>query len=336
MGREGRIHNPKEAEAIVDTLERLTADPAYQDKTIGVIVLQGFGQTKLLQTLIEKRISATTREHHRIRVGNAASFQGDERHVILLSMVVTDPPRVAGGPRSEQQAYNVAASRAQDQMWLFYSVPPDRLRSNDLRFNLLTYMDNPPAALAAGHDIGPVRPGVRNAAFQSLFEQEVYLKLKERGYHVLPQYPAGTKHIDLVVVGARGRLAVECDGDYFHHTTREQIERDHQRDRELRRVGWRFWRVRESEFRFDADEALSGLWDELDRLDIRPADYSRPATTPTDAAPWTPLALPDGPDDSDTDETSDADGQHLAAAEVEDDVEPDSAPRTNDDMELFA
>ncbi|MET8556426.1 AAA domain-containing protein [Streptomyces sp. NPDC004959] len=300
VGRDGRIHNPREAEAIVDALEQLTSDEAYQDKTIGVIVLQGFGQIKLLQSLIEQRIPATTREHHRIRAGNAASFQGDERHVILLSMVVTDAPRAIGGARSEQQAYNVAASRAQDQMWLFHSVPPDRLKPNDLRLNLLTYMDNPPAVLAANQDIGPVRPDVRTQPFQSLFEQQVYLRLKERGYHVLPQYPAGTKSIDLVVVGARGRLAVECDGDYFHHVTRDQIDRDHRRDRELRRVGWRFWRVRESEFRFDPDEALRGLWDELDRLVIRPADYSQPATAPSGSAPWTPFDLPDEPDDGNT------------------------------------
>ena len=43
VGRESRVHNPKEAEAIVDCLARLAEDPAYQDKTMGVIVLQGFG-----------------------------------------------------------------------------------------------------------------------------------------------------------------------------------------------------------------------------------------------------------------------------------------------------
>lgn len=110
-GRESRVRNLKEAEAIVDCLARLAEDPAYQDKTMGVIVLQGFGQIKLLESLIE-RLPATMRERHQIRVGNAASFQGDERHVILLSMVVTDPPRAAGGNKSDQQAYNVAASRA--------------------------------------------------------------------------------------------------------------------------------------------------------------------------------------------------------------------------------
>ncbi|MEV6147557.1 AAA domain-containing protein [Streptomyces sp. NPDC051992] len=293
VGREIRIHNPKEAEAIVDALERMTEDAAYRDKTIGVIVLQGHGQTKYIEALIKQRIDPAVRQRHRIQVGNAASFQGAERHVILLSMVVTDPPKIAGGARYEQQAYNVAASRAQDQMWLFHSVPVDRLKPNDMRLNLITYMHNPPAALSALHDIGLVSSNVVQAPFQSMFEQEVYLRLKGRGYHVLPQYPAGTKKIDLVVVGARGRLAVECDGAYFHDTTREQIERDHQRDRELRRVGWEFYRIPESEYRFDPDEALTGLWSELNRLDIHPADFTPSAATREASAEWSPLDLTD-------------------------------------------
>ncbi|MFC5667558.1 AAA domain-containing protein [Kitasatospora misakiensis] len=304
-GRDSRIRNPKEAGAIVDCLAELAADPAYENKTMGVIVLQGtFGQVKLLEQLIEQRLPAPVRERHRIRVGTPAQFQGDERHVILLSMVVDRVRRISGGLRSEQQAYNVAASRAQDQMRLFYSVPPDQLKSGDLRLNLLSYMQNPPAALAEADDIGPVLPDVRRAPFDSLFEQQVYLRLKQRGYHVVPQYPAGSKRIDLVVVGARGRLGVECDGDYYHSTL-DQLRHDQQRDRELQRVGWRFWRIRESEFRFDPEEALAGLWPELDRQGIHPADYSRPTVPPEDAQPWTALELPAGDElpDEGADET---------------------------------
>jgi very-short-patch-repair endonuclease len=278
---------------------------------MGVITLQGpIGQVRLLEQLINERIPAPVRERHQIRVGNPASFQGDERHVILLSMVVTDPARIAGGSRSEQRAYNVAASRAQDQMRLFYSVPPDRLKKNDLRLNLLAYMENPSAALANSDGIGEVSSEVPQKPFESLFEQRVYLRLKERGYHVVPQYPAGTKRIDLVVVGARGRLAVECDGNRYHSTP-EQIRYDHQRDRELQRVGWTFWRIRESEFRFDPDEAMSGLWEELNRLGIQPATFGvtddrSPSACASAGTQWTPLdlsseeGLTESPDDPDT------------------------------------
>ncbi|MER5784458.1 AAA domain-containing protein [Streptomyces mobaraensis] len=296
QGRDSRLRNPKEAEAIVDCLARLVEDPAYRDKTMGVITLQGpVGQVKLLERLVNERIPAPVRERHQIRVGNPASFQGDERHVILLSMVASDPPRIVGGARSERQAYNVAASRARDQMRLFYSVPPDRLKKDDLRLNLLAYMENPPAALADSDDIGEVSSDILQKPFESLFEQHVYLHLKKRGYHVIPQHPAGSKRIDLVVVGARGRLAVECDGDRYHAAP-EQTRHDQQRERELQRVGWRFWRVPESEFRFDPDEALAGLWEELNRLGIRPATFGgigvRSGLSSASAGTqWTPLDL---------------------------------------------
>ncbi|MEU5384725.1 AAA domain-containing protein [Kitasatospora cineracea] len=323
-GRDHRIRNPREAEAIVDRLTALTADPAYESRTMGVIVLQGGygGQVKLLEQLIEQRIPAPVREKHRIRVGTPAMFQGDERHVILLSMVVDKVRKIAGGMRSEQQAYNVAASRAQDQMILFYSVPPDRMKPGDLRLNLLGYMQNPPAALAEADDIGTVLPDVPRKPFDSLFEQQVYLRIKERGYHVVPQYPAGNKRIDLVVVGARGRLGVECDGDHYHSTL-EQLRHDQQRDRELQRVGWRFWRIPESEFRFDPDQALAGLWQELDRQGIAPASYRpRPGEHPTGGPqpPWTPLILPDTDD-----EQTEGPDQHPA------DPHSDDSHRTHDE-----
>src|SRR5690606_8561070 len=85
QGLDSRLRNPNEAEAIADCLAQLVKDPAYRDKTMGVIALQGpIGQVRILEQLINERIPTPVREHHQIRVGNPASFQGDERHIILL------------------------------------------------------------------------------------------------------------------------------------------------------------------------------------------------------------------------------------------------------------
>ena len=62
---------------------------------------------------------------------------------------------------------------------------------------------------------------------------------------------------------------MECDGDAFH-TTPEQLREDLEREIELRRCGWTFWRVRESEFYADRVQAMSTLWTELDSLGIKP------------------------------------------------------------------
>ena len=61
--------------------------------------------------------------------------------------------------------------------------------------------------------------------------------------------PAYGYRIDLVVTGGESRLAVECDGDEWHGA--EQFEKDLARQQDLERVGWRFVRIRESEFYLD-------------------------------------------------------------------------------------
>src|SRR5690606_10075732 len=122
-----------------------------------------------------------------------------------------------------------------------------------------------------------VRPDEPHPAFDSLFEQRVFLRIRERGYHVVPQFEVNGRRIDLVVSGAQGRLAVECDGDYWHGP--EQREADLDRERELKRAGWRFWRVRESEFYFDPDAALAPLWEELERRGIRPGEVVADGTS---------------------------------------------------------
>jgi very-short-patch-repair endonuclease len=191
-----------------------------------------------------------------------------------------------------QRRYNVAASRARDQMWLFHSVSPDLLSPACLRRSLLTYMLNPPVALggAMPKDVTPDTP---HPAFDSLFEQRVFLRIRERGYHVMPQFEVNGRRIDLVVSGARGRLAVECDGDHWHGP--ERLEADLARERELKRAGWRFWRVRESEFYFDPDAALAPLWEELERRGIHPGEV--PVADGNEAgAAWSavPLSAEDG------------------------------------------
>jgi very-short-patch-repair endonuclease len=113
--------------------------------------------------------------------------------------------------------------------------------------------------------IGEKVPGT---PFDSWFEVDVFFKIIDKGYRVLPQFPVNSRRIDLVVEGLRGRLAVECDGDESHGM--EQWEEDQVRQRELERVGWTFWRVRGSDFYRDQDAALAELWEALERLKITP------------------------------------------------------------------
>lgn len=104
--------------------------------------------------------------------------------------------------------------------------------------------------------------------FDSWFEVDVFLKIAERGYRVLPQYEVADRRIDLVVEGLDGQLAVECDGDEWHGP--EDYNTDMRRQRELERCGWMFWRVRGSQFYRDPDAALQPLWELLEGRGIHP------------------------------------------------------------------
>ncbi|WP_414939545.1 DUF559 domain-containing protein [Amycolatopsis sp. cmx-11-51] len=239
-------------------------------------------------------MSAEDRQQRKIRVGIPANFQGDERDVIFLSMVVADAPR-AQRAQLAQQAYNVAASRAKDQMWLYTSVGIGDLKPDDLRASLMGYMLTPPSVFGTSPSLEEVSDTTSTAPFESLFEQKVFREIKRRGYFLVPQYEVGTRHLDLVVVGDGGRLAVECDGHLWHTSTAQQISAA-RRDRELRRMGWDVLRIRESEFEFDPDRELEPLWQRLNERGIHPHNITEHTQQPDD---WAPVALPD--DNADTD-----------------------------------
>ena len=65
-------------------------------------------------------------------------------------------------------------------------------------------------------------------------------------------------------------LAVELDGDAYHGP--ERWESDRERQAILERLGWTFYRIRGSAYYRDPDVALSGLWDRLESLGIRPVN----------------------------------------------------------------
>lgn len=268
------VVNEAEVDALVAQVEKCCSDPAYDGKTMGVITLLGHAQDKLITQRLVEALGVRTVEERQLRAGNAEAFQGDERDVIFVSMVsslqaTTGPARI--GPlskESDQQRFNVAASRARDQVWLFHSVQPGDLSDKDLRRRYLQYLLKPPAEQDA-LDIGEVTAHQRHPHFDSLFEQRVFLAIRERGYRVRPQVKVGGYRIDLVIEGGTRRLAVECDGDAFHSGEAEIDDAARQRD--LERVGWRFWRVRGSAFYRDPQTAMQPLWQLLEQLDIQPA-----------------------------------------------------------------
>jgi len=280
-GTRNRVFNRPEAEAIVRQIVECCNDRRYSGKTMGVITLQGESQGRLIEDMLLRDLGAEEMDNRRLICGNPYSFQGDERHVIFLSMVAAPNERI--GPltkAADQRRINVAASRAQDQMWLFYSASRSDLSQSCLRRRLVEFFEDPVAQTE--HTIGQDPDALHQLAFEanrsiekppspfdSWFEVDVFLDIIGRGYRVIPQFEIARRYIDLVIEGSQARLAVECDGDCWHGL--DQYEQDMARQRMLERCGWEFWRIRESAYCSDREGSLRNLWSLLEKRGIFPA-----------------------------------------------------------------
>src|SRR4029453_10145965 len=95
--------NQAEASALVDRVAAIVADPSYAGRSLGVIsLLSTSGQANYLLSLLREAIGEDEMEGRRLRVGDAYTFQGDERDVVVVSMVVSakDGPGGALPPRA--------------------------------------------------------------------------------------------------------------------------------------------------------------------------------------------------------------------------------------------
>jgi very-short-patch-repair endonuclease len=287
--RDRRDCNREEAEFIANEIAALLDDERFAGRTLGVVSLLGMEQAKLVDSLVRSKCNAAELLHRRFECGDARTFQGSERDIMLLSMVV-DPGncKALSGTMFEQR-FNVAASRARDRMYLVRSVTAAHLSDKDLRMSLLKHFDKPMVADKEEAEMLIDR-------CESGFERQVYSALVERGYRVVPQVQTGAYRIDMVVEGAGDvRLAIECDGDEFHGPDR--WPHDMMRQRVLERAGWTFWRCFASTWQLRQDEVLAELIERLTAMGIEPVGtlgrapelvekrVVTPAATQADASP---------------------------------------------------
>ncbi|MGZ8201600.1 MAG: AAA domain-containing protein, partial [Methylosarcina sp.] len=272
--------NLGEALYIVREIKAIVEDPKLAHRSIGVVSLLGDKQALRIWEMLNdddldeagqpKGLAPDIIDRHRLTCGDARTFQGKERDIMFLSMVVSKGNASALARETFVQRFNVAASRARDRMYLVRSIMPEDLSPADrLRRNLIDHFSKP-FAREERH--------VKNLRdlCESDFERDIYDFLTERGYRVIPQVQFGGEgsgahefRIDLVVEGGQdNRLAIECDGDRFHGA--ERWDDDMRRQRTLERAGWNFWRCFASTFLVDRKAVLADLLATLSARGIEP------------------------------------------------------------------
>ncbi len=259
--------NKKEAEHIASLVCACIENKKYSNKTIGVISMLGEPQAYEIDRLLQIHLDPREYEKRKIQCGVSAQFQGDERDIIFISIVDTPkannaPVRLVseeGGNDMYKKRYNVAASRAKDQMWIVHSLNPEiDLKPDDIRLKLIKHAMNP--------NINKYRAKLEEA--ESDFEKAVMKTLLNKGYKLIPQWKVGSYRIDMVVEDGKCRVAVECDGEKYH--TCDNLKHDLERQAILQRLGWRFIRIRGSEYYKDPDKTIDWVCHELEDYNIRP------------------------------------------------------------------
>ncbi len=260
--RDKHDHNNYEAQAIAEEISIILKNEAFASRTIGVVSLLGIDQAKHIDSIVRQQCDATELLHRKFACGEARTFQGSERDIMFLSMVVDSKNCHALSGLKFDQRFNVAASRARDRMYLVRSVKTADLSDKDLRLTLLNHFSQPMLT-------DKEEAKVLIDQCESGFEREVFSILASRGYRVIPQVKTGAYRIDMVVEGAGdNRLAIELDGDEYHGPDR--WPHDMNRQRVLERAGWVFWRCFASTWSLRKDDVLHELLERLTALGIEP------------------------------------------------------------------
>jgi very-short-patch-repair endonuclease/HPt (histidine-containing phosphotransfer) domain-containing protein len=266
--------NEVEAEAIIAEIKILVSDKKYNGRSIGIVSLIGAQQAKYIQDQLLIELGEDVFQEYRIACGDAATFQGKERDIMFLSMVVGGSQGAVMNKRDAEQRMNVALSRARDRMYLYRSIQESDLSNeSDLRLKILRHFLSPM----------PQHEHIDNPTdlCDSDFERDVYKRLIKKGYNIVPQVKVGAFSIDLVVEGENDqRLAIELDGDKYHPP--EKWMDDWKRQRTMERVGWKFWRCWGSSYTIDPEGCIDDLIAVLNSMQIFPCEDSSGANIYTE------------------------------------------------------
>lgn len=206
--------NGLEAKAVA---ARVAQDLAtYRRGNLSVGVVTPFApQAKAILAALRREGVHAKREG--IEVATAHRFQGDERDVIYFSPVIDEwSSRQVAGFAADPNLLNVALTRARCRFVIIGDEAACRKHPNHLA------------------DLAVHVAKLAETPFDSPLERNLHVALREQGVQADPGVQVGPYRLDLAIRHGGAMVDVECDGAPFHGDD----ERDAERDRALRGLGW--------------------------------------------------------------------------------------------------
>lgn len=277
-GRWINKQNIVEAEKVVHLISDLLLH-RKNDETIGIITFN-MTQKDLIDDMLDAKADKDSvfREMYRkekerkkenedmgLFVRNIENVQGDERDIIIFSTGYGKNENnrfsVNFGSLSQdggENRLNVAISRAKRKIYVVTSFEPEELNVEQTKNNgpklLKKYMQYVRDLSEGNHEavinllnslLDTDLSREKTNHFDSGFEEEVYERLKQRGYEVDTQVGVSGYKIDLAIYDAKQSkyiIGIECDGAAYH-SSKSARERDLFRQKYLESRGWKILRI---------------------------------------------------------------------------------------------
>jgi very-short-patch-repair endonuclease len=267
--------NVAEANSILELFKELRSDERYRDKSIGILSFFNL-QASYIRTLFESEGFEEEKDNYKVSI--IEGIQGDEKDIVIYSFVIRElgqknkyvPLTGEGGNIGayiNRGRVNVAFSRARLQVHCFVSLSLHEFPEKIWIKKYLEYALEKGEVTFYSTELKP---------FDSYFEEEFYnlLRVKlNRGYKIQNQVESCGFKIDFVIsnINTGKRIAVECDGpchfkDEIDEAYGIYIESDEERQRVLEASGWKFFRIKYSDWideKFDRNSIVSDIMDQL-------------------------------------------------------------------------
>lgn len=198
--RNTRGVNSQEIDAVLEQVLSIVEMAATPPPSIGI--LSPFrNQVDAIGEAINKHVSFDVIERHKLLLGTAHTFQGEERDIMMLSLVVDNNshPNVLRF-LEKPDVFNVSITRARAKQYVYFSIDVDERAGESLLWRYL-------------HDIGSESLEAHtNAGLSDAFSKELAAELMHNGFDVQTAQSIAGILMDVVIVKDGRSMGIDLIG----------------------------------------------------------------------------------------------------------------------------